>query len=54
MKINFNDKEAFEYLLSFDLFKNKQEGIGYLNDSYIRLKETIKLIPKLIVYRFSV
>lgn len=47
MKITFEDKEAYEYLLSFDLFPNKQEGLGYLNDAYTRFKETIKIIPDL-------
>ncbi|MBU1129747.1 class I SAM-dependent methyltransferase [Patescibacteria group bacterium] len=47
MQINFKDKEAYDYLLSFDLFPNKQEGFNYLNDAYIRLKETIKIIPDL-------
>jgi SAM-dependent methyltransferase len=47
MKVNFEDKEAYNYLLSFDLFPNKQEGLGYLNDAYIRFKETVKIIPNL-------
>lgn len=47
MKIKFNDDEAYQYLLSFDLFENKEEGLAYLADSYIRLKETIKIIPPL-------
>lgn len=47
MKINFKDKKTYEYLLSFDLFSNKQEGLNYLNDAFIRIKETIKLISDL-------
>jgi len=47
MKITFKDKEAYEYLLSFDLFPNKQEGLNYLNDAFIRIKETIKILPGL-------
>ncbi len=47
MKINFDDQDAYEYLLSFDLFSNKQEGINYLNDAFIRIKETIKIISNL-------
>jgi len=45
MKINFKHDLLYKYLLSFDLFRNKEEGRGYLADAYWRFIKTIELIP---------